>query len=215
MKSSARARTSSGPACFHPNPVLRSCMAQPHESDRIGGEESGAGSASADSSRRVPVVAYIAMGSNLGDRAATLDAAVVRIGRIPGTRVLLISRWIRTAPVGIIDQPEFLNGACAVVTELAAQDLLAELLRAESEFGRDRSSVHAGGPRTLDLDLLLYGSSVISERGLDVPHPRMHQRRFVLEPLAQIAPEAIIPILGLTVVQALAALAASEGPDNR
>lgn len=156
--------------------------------------------------RSAPVVAYVALGSNLGDRAATLDRAVVRLGDMEHSRVLACSRWLATSPVGPVDQPDFLNGACALVTALDPAALLLDLLRIESEFGRDRSRETKWGPRTLDLDLLLHGTLVVRTDGLEIPHPRMHERRFVLEPLAQIGPHAIIPTLGVTVQAALRAL---------
>lgn len=159
--------------------------------------------------------ACIALGSNLGspvgDRGATLDAAVQRIGRIPGVRVLARSAWLRTAPVGVADQPEFLNGACVVETSLDPRALLERLMEVEREFGRERSGSARWGPRTLDLDLLLYGTLTVRERDLVVPHPRMHERSFVLEPLAEIAPHALIPTLGATVEDAFRVLREDAG----
>lgn len=153
--------------------------------------------------RERPIVAYIALGSNLGDRAGTLRAARDTIASLEETRLLDWSGLYETAPVGVVDQPEFLNAACSVVTRLDAPDLLARLLAIEAAFGRDRSGGVRFGPRTLDLDLLLYGCEAIDLPGLRVPHPRMHERGFVLEPLAAIAPAALLPGLGTTVGDAL------------
>src|SRR5262249_34502535 len=98
-----------------------------------------------------------------------------------------------TEPVGIREQPRFLNGAVELDTTLEPADLLAELLEIERSLGRDRSHVPPGGPRTIDLDLLLYGDTQINEEGLTVPHPRLHERRFVLEPLAELDPRLVVP----------------------
>ena len=145
--------------------------------------------------------AYIGLGSNLGDREATLAAAVEELDAAPGVSVLGVSTLIDTEPVGVLDQPRFLNGALALETELPARELLDLLLAVEARFGRDRSAVPAQGPRTLDLDLLVYGEEEIDEPGLRVPHPRLHERAFVLRPLAEVEPELVVPgkgpILGL------------------
>lgn len=137
--------------------------------------------------------AYVALGSNLGDRESTLLAAVDALGATPGIRVLAVSRLVDTAPVGNVDQPRFLNGVVAIESELAARELLDVLLAVERRFGRVREGVPAQGPRRLDLDLLLYGDDEIDEPGLRVPHPRLHERRFVLEPLAELAPGLEVP----------------------
>jgi 2-amino-4-hydroxy-6-hydroxymethyldihydropteridine diphosphokinase len=137
--------------------------------------------------------AYVALGSNLGDREATLRAALEALAAEPGIDVVAVSRFYDTDPVGYLDQPRFLNGAAAIDTELPARDLLARLLAVELRFGRSREDVPAQGPRTLDLDLLLYGDAEIDEPGLRIPHPRMHDRRFVLEPLADLDPALEVP----------------------
>jgi 2-amino-4-hydroxy-6-hydroxymethyldihydropteridine diphosphokinase len=137
--------------------------------------------------------AYVALGSNLGDREATLRAAVRRLRALPRTQVLAVSRLRETEPVGYLDQPRFLNGAVELETELQPRELLDALLDLERAFGRDRSGVPAHGPRTLDLDLLLYGDETIVEPGLEIPHPRLHERRFVLEPLADLDPAVEVP----------------------
>ncbi|HZC29915.1 MAG TPA: 2-amino-4-hydroxy-6-hydroxymethyldihydropteridine diphosphokinase, partial [Gaiellaceae bacterium] len=137
--------------------------------------------------------AYIALGSNLGDREATIRDAVAELDCEPGIAVVAVSRLVDTEPVGVVDQPRFLNGVAAVDTELAAADLLAVLLEVERRFGRRREGAVLQGPRTLDLDLILYGDAVIHEPGLVVPHPRLHEREFVLGPLAEIAPGLEVP----------------------
>jgi 2-amino-4-hydroxy-6-hydroxymethyldihydropteridine diphosphokinase len=129
---------------------------------------------------------YVALGSNLGDREETLLAAVEALQAEPGIEVVAVSRLIETEPVGFLDQPPFVNGVAALDTTLPARDLLELLLDVERRFGRNREGVPAQGPRTLDLDLLLYGDDEIDEPGLQVPHPRMHERPFVLRPLAEV-----------------------------
>jgi 2-amino-4-hydroxy-6-hydroxymethyldihydropteridine diphosphokinase len=137
--------------------------------------------------------AYVALGSNLGDREETLRAALEALAAEPGIDVVAVSRFYDTEPVGYLDQPRFLNGAAAIDTELPAGELLQRLLAVELRFGRRREGVPAQGPRTLDLDLLLYGEAEIDEPGLRIPHPRLHERRFVLEPLADLDPALEVP----------------------
>ena len=137
--------------------------------------------------------AYIGLGSNLGDREQTLRSAVAALSEAPGVDVVSVSALIETEPVGFLDQPRFLNGVAALDTALPPQALLDLLLEIERRFGRSRQGTPQAGPRTLDLDLLLYGDAEIDEPGLRVPHPRMHERPFVLGPLAEIAPELRIP----------------------
>ena len=146
-------------------------------------------------------LAAIALGSNLnsefGDREANLEEAVQRIGGLGEVRA--VSSFYDTEPVGFLEQPRFLNGALVLETELEPVELMRELLGVERAMGREREGAIAKGPRVIDLDLLLYGDVVISTEELTLPHPEMQARRFVLEPLAEIAPEWIHPVLGVTV----------------
>ena len=145
----------------------------------------------------------VALGSNLGDRAAHLNHAVVRLRAIVGQ--LKVSTYRQTAPVGVTGpQPMYLNAAAVGLTELTPRQLLDVLLEIEQERGRVRTSPNA--PRTLDLDLILHGDRVIDEPDLVVPHPRFRERRFVLEPLAEIAPDLKDPATGLTMSALLAKL---------
>ena len=147
-------------------------------------------------------IAYIGLGSNLGEREATIRAALERLAAGPEIDVEAVSSLRETDPVGYLDQPRFLNGAAALRTELSPRALLERLLDVERELGRDRS-VPRFGPRTIDLDLLLYGSEQIDENGLEIPHPRLAERRFVLEPLAELDSALMVP--GRGSVQALLA----------
>jgi 2-amino-4-hydroxy-6-hydroxymethyldihydropteridine diphosphokinase len=136
--------------------------------------------------------AYVGLGANLGDRERTLRAAVEALAAEEGIEVVAVSTLRETEPVGVGEQPRFLNGAAELETTLTAGELLDRLLAVEQRFGRIRIPGEHG-PRTLDLDLLLYGDEVIDEPGLTVPHPRLHERRFVLEPLAELAPGLVVP----------------------
>jgi 2-amino-4-hydroxy-6-hydroxymethyldihydropteridine diphosphokinase len=136
--------------------------------------------------------AYVGLGANLGDRERTVREAVAVLAAEPEIEVVALSTLRETEPVGVGDQPRFVNGVVALETSLGAQELLERLLALEQRFGRIRiRGEHS--PRTLDLDLLLYGDEVVDEPGLTVPHPRLHVRRFVLEPLVELAPELVVP----------------------
>jgi 2-amino-4-hydroxy-6-hydroxymethyldihydropteridine diphosphokinase len=153
--------------------------------------------------------AFVALGSNLGDRRAELERAILRLRRAPGVRVLAVSDWIETEPVGgPPGQGRYLNGAAELETTLEPHALLELLQAIEREAGRTRDVPN--GPRTLDLDLLLFGELAIDERGLLVPHPRMEERVFVLQPLAQIAPDRRLPASRRTVRERLDELRARE-----
>jgi 2-amino-4-hydroxy-6-hydroxymethyldihydropteridine diphosphokinase len=153
--------------------------------------------------------AYIALGSNRGDRELNLLRAVAEIGKMHGCRVRGVSAFYETSPVGVIDQPSFYNGVLRLATELPPRELLERLLHIEREvFGRIR--IVQWGPRPIDLDLLLYGSMIVEEEGLIVPHPRMADRRFVLQPLCDLAPGLVHPVLGQTVSELLKTLRSDE-----
>lgn len=137
--------------------------------------------------------AFVGLGSNLGDRDATLRAALVRLRALPQTEVTAVSSFRDTAPVGTMEQPRFLNGVAELETGLTPRALLTALLEIERSRGRDRATVPPRGPRTLDLDLLLYDRKTIDEDGLVVPHPRMHERSFVLAPLVELDPDLEVP----------------------
>ncbi len=147
--------------------------------------------------------AFIGLGANLGNRVEAIHDAVFLLAAAEGVDVLVVSELRETDPVGMVDQPRFLNGAASIDTALSARELLDTLLAIERSLGRERGE--RWGPRTIDLDLLLYGDDVVDEPGLRVPHPRLHERRFALEPLAELDPELVIPGRG-RVSDALAAL---------
>lgn len=157
-----------------------------------------------------PVVAYVGLGSNLGDSIGLLVGAIRALGGLPGTSVAACSGFYRTPAWGITDQPDFINAVAELHTALAPQALLTGMLEIERHAGRERgAAADRWGPRTLDLDLLLYGDATIDDPGLDVPHPHLHERAFALVPLAEIAPDAAIPGRG-PVREALAAMAAGD-----
>jgi 2-amino-4-hydroxy-6-hydroxymethyldihydropteridine diphosphokinase len=144
--------------------------------------------------------AYIGMGSNLGERDVTIRDALELLAADPELEVEAVSSIRETDPVGVVDQPPFLNAAIRLVTDLAPHPLLERLLAVEQQLGRVRTGERYG-PRTIDLDLLLYGDEIVDEPGLRVPHPRLAERRFVLEPLAELDPGLVVP--GLGPIQAL------------
>jgi 2-amino-4-hydroxy-6-hydroxymethyldihydropteridine diphosphokinase len=136
--------------------------------------------------------AYVGLGSNLGDREHMIWGAVHMLAFNPDVEVVAVSTLRETDPVGYLDQPPFLNAAAALDTELSPDALLDLLLAVERELGRTRGGPRFG-PRTIDLDLLLYGDETVDEPGLTVPHPRLHERVFALEPLAELDPDLVVP----------------------
>ncbi len=138
---------------------------------------------------------YLSLGSNVGDRAANLTAAIDRMGALG--KVIGVSSFYETEPVEFTAQPWFLNCAVGLDTEKMPRQLLSAILNIEKEMGRRR--VQKKGPRNIDIDILLFGNSVVKTKGLSIPHPAMHERRFVLEPLAEIAPEVRHPVFRKTV----------------
>ena len=159
--------------------------------------------------------AYIALGANLpspaGQPAATLTAVLRRLGSLGNVK--LHSSLYRTEPVGFADQPQFLNAVVALETDLDPIALLKKLLSLEKEFGRDRSAGIPNGPRTLDMDILLWNALEVNEPNLKLPHPRIAERAFVLVPLAEIAPQLLIPGSGKSVVELLDALQTTRKGD--
>ncbi|WP_417473610.1 2-amino-4-hydroxy-6-hydroxymethyldihydropteridine diphosphokinase [Luteimonas mephitis] len=153
-------------------------------------------------------IAFVGLGGNVGDAAATLREALSALDRLPDTRQLRASRLYRTPAWGRVEQADFVNAAVKLETRLDARGLLDALLEVERQFGRERDDAQLRwGPRTLDLDLLLFGEGAIDEPGLRVPHPHLHERAFALVPLVEIEPEVVIPGHG-TARSALAAVAA-------
>jgi len=139
-------------------------------------------------------IAFIGLGSNLNDPPSQLQSALAAIDRLPGTRLLAKSSLYRGAPLGYPDQPDFVNAVAKIATELTPQALLQALLQIEHSHGRERTFRNA--PRILDLDVLLYDDVQLHEHGLTIPHPQMHLRAFVLQPLLEIAPDCDIPAAG-------------------
>jgi 2-amino-4-hydroxy-6-hydroxymethyldihydropteridine diphosphokinase len=135
--------------------------------------------------------AYVGLGANLGEREVALGRALELLGE--RVEVTAVSSFRDTEPVGYTDQPRFLNAAARVETDLSPRELLDLLLAVERELGRVREGAPRFGPRTIDLDLLLYGAETIEEPGLTVPHPRLHERRFALEPLAELDASLVVP----------------------
>ena len=140
------------------------------------------------------VTAFVALGSNLGDPVAQIRSALSTLASMLETRLVQHSSFYRNPPVGYLDQPEFVNAVAEIRTRLAPRDLLDQVLALERNQGRTRDFANA--PRTIDLDILLYGGHVVNEPGLTIPHPRMLERAFVLVPLAEIAPDAVVPGVG-------------------
>jgi 2-amino-4-hydroxy-6-hydroxymethyldihydropteridine diphosphokinase len=147
--------------------------------------------------------AFVGIGSNLGEPERQIAAALAELAAEEGIELVAVSTLRETEPVGYLDQPSFLNGAAELETDLPPRELLERLLAIEARLGRVRGEGPRFGPRTIDLDLLVYGDETIEEPGLVVPHPRLAERRFALEPLAELAPGLDVP--GLGPVQALLA----------
>ncbi|GGZ58964.1 2-amino-4-hydroxy-6-hydroxymethyldihydropteridine diphosphokinase [Lysobacter xinjiangensis] len=139
-----------------------------------------------------PVRAYIGLGANLGEAACSVENAIARLAAKAGLALVARSQLYRTPAWGVIEQPDFINAVACVDTTLSANDLLYLLLDIERDAGRDRAAERRWGPRALDLDLLLYGDRRIDAPGLRVPHPHLHERAFVLVPLAEIAPRLVL-----------------------
>jgi 2-amino-4-hydroxy-6-hydroxymethyldihydropteridine diphosphokinase len=154
----------------------------------------------------VPVNAYVALGSNVGDRETALRSALSRISKAPHIELIRTSGFLENPAVGgPSDSPPFLNAVAEIRTSLGSRALLHELLGIERSMGRMRRQKWE--PRNIDIDILLYGDQIISSDELIIPHPLMHQRRFVLQPLAQIAPQIVHPTLHMTIAGLLESLA--------
>lgn len=149
-------------------------------------------------------VAYIGLGSNIGDKVGNLKRTIVELGKVPGNKVLTVSSFYKTEPVGEVEQDWFINAAVKIETGLAPRELLKTLLDIERDLGRVREI--KWGPRIIDLDILLYDDLVIEEEGLAIPHPYLHKRGFVLTPLAEIAPAYVHPGLNKSVSELLSML---------
>jgi len=151
--------------------------------------------------------AYLSLGSNIGDRVANIRECIARIGSVG--HVSKVSSYYETEPMEWREQPWFVNSVVQLETELSAEELLTSIQRIEAELGRTRELLK--GPRTIDIDILLLDFLVVDENNLQVPHPAMHKRRFVLEPLSEIAPEAWHPVLARTAGELLQEIRSGEG----
>jgi 2-amino-4-hydroxy-6-hydroxymethyldihydropteridine diphosphokinase len=154
---------------------------------------------------------FLGIGSNLGNKRANLDRAVELLASNPRIDIVAVSTFYETAPVGYSDQPDFLNGVLMIETDLSPHELLTAILETENQMGRKRTI--RWGPRVIDVDILLYDAEKVDQDGLQIPHPRMMERRFVLEPLAEIASDLVLPD-GRTALQAFQDLLAKE-QENR
>jgi len=163
------------------------------------------------------VTAYIGVGSNLGSRAATILEALERLDAHANVEVARISTLLESTPVGMTTQPDFVNAVAAIRTDLEPIPLLDALLSVESDMGRTRTDDETpGGPRVIDLDLLLWGDRCLESQGLTLPHPRMHERAFVLVPLVELCPDRMHPVLGCTMTELLQRHLEEHGPlDDR
>ena len=157
----------------------------------------------------VETEAYIALGSNIGDRELNLLRAVAEVGKLPESKVTALSSFYETTPVGSVNQGAFYNAVLRLSTRLDARSLLTHLLHIEDEVFKRARTIHQG-PRRMDLDLLLYGNETINEENLVVPHPRLAERRFVLQPLDEIAPDLLHPLTGKSIRELLASLNTDE-----
>jgi len=155
--------------------------------------------------------AYLGLGANLGHTEQTLRAAATAIATLPSVTLRARSSLYKTPAWGLTDQPDFLNAVVMIKTDLSAPELLAALMQIEHQHGRNRETEQRWGPRTLDIDILLYGNQVIDQPGLRIPHPHLHERAFALLPLHEIAPEITIPGLG-TVSDILLGMLPLEDP---
>ncbi len=153
--------------------------------------------------------AYIAIGSNLGNRELNLLQAIAEVGRLPESRVTALSSFYETSPVGTVAQDAFYNAVIRLSTRLDARSLLISMLKIEDDIFKRVRTIHQG-PRRMDLDLLLYGDRIINEENLVVPHPRLAERRFVLQPLCEIAPDLLHPLIGKSVHELLDSLKSDE-----
>lgn len=152
---------------------------------------------------------FVALGSNQGDRELNLLRALAETGRLPGTRITAVSGFYDTDPVGPVPQPTFLNAVIRLETSLSPQELLAELQKIETEVFKRKRELR-WGPRPMDLDLLFYGNLILAEPDLQIPHPRLHERLFVLAPLAEIAPDFVHPQLEKSISEILGSLNSTE-----